>query len=68
MVTAAAREVPPALIEQLKPGGKLVIPVGAQDSHQTLLLMTKSPDGKMQTRRVLAVRFMPLTGGPTTGR
>jgi protein-L-isoaspartate(D-aspartate) O-methyltransferase len=64
MVTAAAREVPLALIEQLKPGGKLVIPVGAQGSHQELLLMTKAPDGTTQTRRVLAVRFVPLTGGP----
>ncbi len=64
MVTAAAREVPPALIEQLKPGGKLVIPVGAQGSHQELLLITQSADGKPHTRRILAVRFVPLTGGP----
>jgi protein-L-isoaspartate(D-aspartate) O-methyltransferase len=64
MVTAAAREVPPALIEQLKPGGKLVIPVGVQSSHQELLVITKAADGKSQTRRVLAVRFVPLTGGP----
>jgi protein-L-isoaspartate(D-aspartate) O-methyltransferase len=62
MVTAAAPAVPPALIEQLKPGGKLVIPVGAQGSHQELLLITKSADGKTQTRRVLSVRFVPLTG------
>ena len=64
MVTAAAREVPPALIEQLRPGGKLVIPVGAQGSHQELLVITKSASGAAQTRRVLAVRFVPLTGGP----
>lgn len=64
MVTAAAREVPPALIEQLKPGGKLVIPVGAPSGHQELMLITKATDGKTQTRRVLAVRFVPLTGGP----
>lgn len=64
MVTAAARVVPPALIEQLKPGGRLVIPVGAQGAHQALLLITRSADGKTQTRRVLAVRFVPLTGGP----
>ena len=63
MVTAAAREIPPALIEQLKPGGKLVIPVGSQGSHQELLVVTKSADGKTETRRVLAVRFVPLTGG-----
>lgn len=64
MVTAAAREVPPALIEQLKPGGKLAIPVGAPSGHQELTLITKSADGKTHTRRVLAVRFVPLTGGP----
>ena len=64
MVTAAARDIPLALVEQLKPGGKLVIPVGAQGSHQELLVITKSADGKTQTRRVLAVRFVPLTGGP----
>lgn len=67
MVTAAAREVPPALVEQLKPGAKLVIPVGSPSSHQELLLITKSADGKSQSRRVLAVRFVPLTGGPGTG-
>lgn len=65
MVTAAAPAVPPALIEQLRPGGKLVIPVGAQGAHQELLLMTKSADGRMNTRRVLSVRFVPLTGGPS---
>jgi protein-L-isoaspartate(D-aspartate) O-methyltransferase len=64
MVTAAAPSVPPALIEQLKPGGKLVIPVGSQASHQELFVITKAADGKTQTRRVLAVRFVPLTGGP----
>ncbi len=64
IVTAAAPIVPPALVEQLKPGGKLVIPVGSQGSHQALLMITKSADGKTQTRRVLAVRFVPLTGGP----
>lgn len=64
MVTAAARAVPPALIEQLKPGGKLAIPVGMPHGNQELLLITKSADGKSQTRRVLAVRFVPMTGGP----
>ncbi len=64
MVTAAARTVPPALIAQLKPGGKLVIPVGEQGSHQNLLVIAKTADGGTQSRRVLAVRFVPLTGGP----
>lgn len=68
MVTAAAREVPPALIEQLRPSGKLVIPLGSQEAYQELFVITKATDGKTQTRRVLAVRFVPLTGGPAEKR
>ena len=61
VVTAAAPAVPPALIEQLKPGGKLVIPVGPQWSGQELLVIEKDAGGKITTRHVLAVRFVPLT-------
>ena len=61
MVTAAPREVPQPLIDQLKPGGRLVVPVGAQASGQSLLLIEKQPDGKTTRRNVLAVRFVPLT-------
>jgi protein-L-isoaspartate(D-aspartate) O-methyltransferase len=61
IVTAAAPEVPPALIDQLKPGGKLVIPVGAQWSGQELRIVEKDLTGKTTTRNVLAVRFVPLT-------
>jgi len=61
IVTAAAPEVPPALIEQLKPGGKLVIPVGAQWSGQELRVIEKDQHGKTTTRNALAVRFVPLT-------
>jgi len=60
MVTAAASEVPPALVEQLKTGGKLVIPVGSQWGGQTLLVIEKQADGKTTRREVLAVRFVPL--------
>ena len=60
-MTAAAPAVPPALIEQLKPGGKLVIPVGAQWSGQELLVIEKDARGKTTTRSVLGVRFVPLT-------
>ena len=63
MVTAAASAVPPALVEQLKRGGKLVIPVGAPNGYQELMRITKSADGKTQTQRMLAVRFVPMTGG-----
>ncbi|HYC45819.1 MAG TPA: protein-L-isoaspartate(D-aspartate) O-methyltransferase [Burkholderiales bacterium] len=62
IVTAAARAVPPALVEQLKPGGKLVIPVGESGGAQTLYVIEKKPDGKTERRAVLAVRFVPLTG------
>jgi protein-L-isoaspartate(D-aspartate) O-methyltransferase len=63
IVTAAAPEVPPALIEQLKPGGKLVIPVGSQWSGQELRVIGKGVDGNTTARNVLAVRFVPLTRG-----
>ena len=61
MVTASGLDVPPALVEQLKPGGKLVIPVGPMWSGQQLLLIEKDASGKTTTRNVLRVRFVPLT-------
>jgi len=61
MVTAAPRQVPQTLIDQLRPGGKLVVPVGGQSSSQSLLLIEKQADGKVTQRNVLAVRFVPLT-------
>lgn len=61
MVTAAPREVPQALIDQLKPGGRLVVPVGGQSAGQSLLLIEKQADGEVTRRTVLAVRFVPLT-------
>jgi len=61
MVTAAPREVPQPLIEQLKPGGRLVVPVGGQATGQELLLIEKQPDGTVARRNILAVRFVPLT-------
>jgi protein-L-isoaspartate(D-aspartate) O-methyltransferase len=62
IVTAAAPEVPDALKQQLKTGGRLVIPVGAQQGAQTLYLIEKQPDGTFHRRAILAVRFVPLTG------
>ncbi|MGH8650524.1 MAG: protein-L-isoaspartate(D-aspartate) O-methyltransferase [Burkholderiales bacterium] len=61
MVTAAPREVPQPLIDQLKPGGRLVVPVGGQAAGQSLLLIEKQPDGRITRRNILAVRFVPLT-------
>lgn len=64
MVTAAARELPAALMAQLKPGGRLVIPIGMPSGVQTLYLYNKQTDGSWTRRAVLAVRFVPLTGEP----
>jgi len=60
VVTAAPREVPQPLIDQLKPGGKLVVPVGGQVSVQSLLVLEKASDGSVRRREVLGVRFVPL--------
>jgi protein-L-isoaspartate(D-aspartate) O-methyltransferase len=62
VVTAAASHVPPPLVEQLKPGGRIVIPVGSAFMTQQLLLVEKTADGKVVTRQIGAVRFVPLTG------
>ncbi len=62
IVTAAASHVPPPLIEQLKPGGRMVIPVGGRFMTQHLLLLEKGNDGEIITRQIGAVRFVPLTG------
>jgi len=61
IVTAAPAAVPQPLIDQLKPGGRMVIPVGAASDVQHLLLMEKQSDGRTTTRRTLPVRFVPLT-------
>lgn len=62
LVTAAAVTIPAALIEQLKPGGSLVIPVGAPHDAQDLVLVSKDADGRIAQRSVLPVAFVPLTG------
>jgi len=62
VVTAAAPRVPQALVEQLKPGGRMVIPVGGGDI-QYLKLITKRADGSYDERNVLPVRFVPLVPG-----
>ena len=64
VVTAAASSIPPPLVAQLKPGGRMVIPVGSSFFTQTLLLVEKDAGGRVRTRQVLPVRFVPLTGGP----
>ncbi|MDZ7752373.1 MAG: protein-L-isoaspartate(D-aspartate) O-methyltransferase [Gammaproteobacteria bacterium] len=61
LVTAAAPAIPPALVEQLKPGGRMVIPVGAPLAHQELMVVAREEDGTTSTRKVLDVAFVPLT-------
>jgi protein-L-isoaspartate(D-aspartate) O-methyltransferase len=61
IVTAAPDHVPPPLIAQLKPGGRLVIPVG--ETIQELIMITKASDGTTTDTRIIPVRFVPLTRG-----
>jgi protein-L-isoaspartate(D-aspartate) O-methyltransferase len=63
LVTAAAPQVPPALLAQLKPGGRMVIPVGESGGLQYLKLLTKRADGGYDEKRVLPVRFVPMVPG-----
>jgi protein-L-isoaspartate(D-aspartate) O-methyltransferase len=60
IVTAAPAEIPKPLIDQLKPGGRMVIPAGGSDDRQELLVVEKQPDGTSTTKRTLPVRFVPL--------
>ena len=63
MVTAAAPSIPQALLEQLAPGGRLVIPLGRDPLSQELLLVEKDADGAVHERHLFPVAFVPLTGG-----
>ncbi len=62
VVTAAASHVPPPLLQQLKPGGRMVIPVGGRFTTQQLVLIEKDEAGELTTRQMLPVMFVPLTG------
>lgn len=62
VVTAAASHIPPPLVGQLKPGGRMIIPVGSRFMIQQLILVSKTLEGKINTRQLLPVRFVPLTG------
>ncbi len=62
IVTAGATHVPQPLLDQLKPGGRMVIPVGETEGVQSLRLLVKKPDGSLAEDDVLPVRFVPLTG------
>ena len=58
----AASHVPPPLVQQLKPGGRMIIPVGSAFMVQQLVLIEKDPAGEVTLKQVLPVRFVPLTG------
>ena len=62
IVTAAASHIPPPLIKQLKPGGRMVIPVGSRFMTQQLLTVDKRADNKVVSRQVMPVVFVPVTG------
>ncbi len=62
IVTAASSHIPPLLIEQLKPGGLLVIPLGSVWRAQELVLLSKGADGTVTSRGVMGVRFVPMVG------
>jgi len=62
ILTAAAPEIPERLVGQLRPGGRLVMPVGGVDSIQQLAVFDKGEDGSLRRRDLLPVRFVPVTG------
>ena len=63
VVTAAPAEVPEALLRQLAPGGRLVVPVGREGGEQRLLRIERGPDGALRSRELMSVRFVPLVHG-----
>jgi len=63
MVTAAAEDVPDALVAQLTAGGKMVLPVGPRHDAQYLVKLTKQADGELTREELIAVRFVPLLPG-----
>jgi protein-L-isoaspartate(D-aspartate) O-methyltransferase len=63
LVTAAADSIPQPLLDQLAPGGRLVMPVGDPESHQDLILVEKDSLGRVASRQVIPVRFVPLLRG-----
>ena len=63
LVTAAISHIPPPLVRQLKPGGRMIIPVGTRFQTQYLTIVEKAADGTVTTRQVIPVIFVPFTGG-----
>ena len=63
IVTAAAEEIPEALVEQLADGGKMVLPLGPRNGTQYIVKVTKTADGELVREDLIAVRFVPLLPG-----
>ena len=63
IVTAAADDVPPALVEQLAANGKIVLPIGPRNGTQHIVKLTKKEDGALEREDLIAVRFVPLLPG-----
>ena len=63
IVTAAISHIPPPLVQQLKKGGRMIIPVGTRFQTQYLTLVEKDMQGAITTRQILPVSFVPFTGG-----
>ncbi|MCC7519540.1 MAG: protein-L-isoaspartate(D-aspartate) O-methyltransferase [Verrucomicrobiae bacterium] len=63
LLTAAPPEIPPRLVDQLRPGGRLVAPVGADHGVQPITLVTKRADGAVEETRVMGARFVPMVPG-----
>ncbi|HSP07853.1 MAG TPA: protein-L-isoaspartate(D-aspartate) O-methyltransferase [Acidobacteriota bacterium] len=68
IVTAAAGHIPPPLVEQLAPGGRMVIPVGDPYGTQRLILLTKDANGNLRTEDRMPVVFVPMTGAAEATR
>jgi len=68
IITCAAGFVPPPLIEQLKPGGVMILPLGSPFGYQVLVVVTKDAKGKVSSKELLPVRFVPMLGRVERGR
>jgi protein-L-isoaspartate(D-aspartate) O-methyltransferase len=66
VIKEAIDHVPPLLVQQLKRGGRMVIPLGPAGGPQYLTVVTRDQEGKLSERRVMPVRFSPLQGGERT--
>ena len=64
VLTAAPERMPVTLVEQLAPGGRLVGPIGGQNEGQDLVRLRKRDDGRLETERLISVRFVPMTPSP----